>query len=282
MANVEFPHAGQEAFQIARHLGSDRGVEHGGGQALVFAELGQHVGRLADVGVGHFFQHYLRRAALMRRVAVGVQEADRDGLDAGLGKTARGIAHLRFVQRRQHVARCVHPLVDFGAEFTRHRHGRFADAVVVQVRTRLAADLQHIAKAARGDEPDARALAFDDEVGGHRGAVAHVRDLRWRDTVIREHLADARGDGLGGIVRRGRHFVKVHHTGILVDHREIGKRASDVYPYAIHIDCSKKEGQSRRMPAFFTTWHHLLISSLIIAPNAGPATSDTCAPCCSR
>ncbi|MNC61683.1 hypothetical protein D3C75_1116430 [compost metagenome] len=113
----------------------------------------------------------------MRGVAVGVQEADRHGLDASYCKAARGIAHLRFVQRRQHVARRTHALVDFGAEFTRYRHRRLPDAVVVQVRTRLAADFQHIAKAPRGDEADARPLAFDDEVGRHRGAVAHVRDL---------------------------------------------------------------------------------------------------------
>ncbi|KAG1189486.1 hypothetical protein G6F35_014079 [Rhizopus arrhizus] len=44
VADVQVAHPLQEAFQITRHLRSHRGVEHCGGQALVFAEFWQHVG----------------------------------------------------------------------------------------------------------------------------------------------------------------------------------------------------------------------------------------------
>lgn len=235
VANIQVAHALQEPLQVARHLRSDRRVQHRGGQALVLAELGQHVGRHADVGIRHDLGHDLRRAALVRRIAVGMQEADGHRLDAGLRVPDRRLPHLVFGKRRQHLARRIHAFIDFGAELARHGHRRLAHAVVVQVRARLAADFQHVAKPPRGDQPDPRALALDDEIGGHRRAMAHVRHLGGRDAALREHLADAGGDGLRRIVRRGGHLVEVHRAGVLVDHREVGKRAADVYPYAIHV-----------------------------------------------
>src|SRR4029077_6188390 len=54
-----------------------------------------------------------------------------------------------------------------------------------------------------------RALAFDDGVGGERGAVNDDADVGWLEPCLREDLLDAAPHPLLGCARRGQHLDAV-------------------------------------------------------------------------
>ena len=76
-----------------RHVGRDarhhHGVEHRRERALVFAHHRQHVGRGGDRDAGQPGPQHVGDLALVRRVGEGMQQADRDRLDAELAALAR-------------------------------------------------------------------------------------------------------------------------------------------------------------------------------------------------
>src|SRR5205814_812308 len=87
-AGVGDVEAGDEVIQVARGERHDRRVEHGGARALVLAELSVDLARdreVAEVGL----QRQPERV-LVSRIRVGVEQADRDTLDAaGAPRAAR-------------------------------------------------------------------------------------------------------------------------------------------------------------------------------------------------
>ena len=85
--------------------------------------------------------------AFVRGVAVGVQEADGDRLDAFGAQRARGGAHRGGVERGQNVAVAVHPLGDFQAVAARHQRFGELQEQVVDVVALLGAHLQDVAEA---------------------------------------------------------------------------------------------------------------------------------------
>ncbi len=154
---------------------------------------------------------------------------------------ARGLAHGLFVQRLAHLARGLDAFGHFDAELARHGDRRLAHAVVVQVRTGLAADFQHVAETARGDQADRRALAFDDQVRRHRRAVPHMRDLEGSTPCISSKpampVAMAR-DGSSGVDGTLWKCTTPAVSSIMV---KSVKRPADVYADTVHIVVFLKE-----------------------------------------
>lgn len=74
---------------------------------------------------------------------------------------------LRWVQRRQHLALCVDPLVHFQAPFLGHQRGRELGKEIIEIRAVLPADLQQISEATGADQSRRRSLAFQQGVGGY-------------------------------------------------------------------------------------------------------------------
>jgi hypothetical protein len=119
-------------------------------------------------------------ALLVARIHVAVQKADGDRADAGGFEVADHRAHLRFVQRFLDAAVVAKTLGDFRPELARDEQRRLVRLQIVEVRPALAADLEKIAKAFRGDEPRARAAMLDQGVRGDGRPVTEVRDLGGR------------------------------------------------------------------------------------------------------
>jgi hypothetical protein len=89
-------------------------------------------------------------------------------------------------------------------------------------------DLQHLAEALRGDQADGGALALQDRVGRHRGAVQHLGDLAQLDPGFRADLADPgqHADGLVG--RGGGGLGPPGGAAGLLDQQHVGEGAADV------------------------------------------------------
>ena len=88
-----------------------------------------------------------------------------------------------------------------------------------------AADFQHVAKAARGDQSHLRALAFNDGVDHHR------RTMKQR--LHRGHanagFGDAIHDAAGELARRRARFRNAHLARLKIETDQVGKRSADVH-----------------------------------------------------
>ena len=86
---------------------------------------------------------------------------------------------------------------DLEDQLGRHRPRRLDPGEHVGVaRDVVAADLEHVAKARRGQEPGGRALALEDRVGRGRGAVQHLVELDRAHTGKAQRLVHADEEAL--------------------------------------------------------------------------------------
>ena len=123
----------------------------------------------------------------MHRVCVGVDEADRDGVDTLVEETPYRASRVVAIERAHHLARRVHALVHHHPQVALHERRRFLPGEVVEPRHPQVAKVQHIAEALAGDEPDVRPGELENRVGCHGGAVHDLRDGVRRHLVLGEH-----------------------------------------------------------------------------------------------
>ena len=106
------------------------------------------------------------------------------------------------------------------------------DVAIEQARPVLVGDAQGVAKAARRDQQRRLALAFEQRVGGHRGAHLHALDLIRRDRLIgaqAQQVADAGN-------RRVLVVLRVVGQQLVRDQRAIGPAPDDVGERAAAVD----------------------------------------------
>jgi hypothetical protein len=203
--------------------------------------LGHRVERRGlDVGLGELLADDVRCALLVLLGDVGVQEADRDGVDALLAELAGGRPDLVLVER-EHL-RAVPPdaLGDSVAVLPLDdRPGlvRAEPAGVVELRAELAVlapDVEQVAVACRREEGDPRARAAEhgvDTAGVPVDDLAHLFD---RDP----RLVQGGDHALLEVGLRGEHLVLPRLTGLPVDAHDIGERPT-------HVDAEPPDPSSR-------------------------------------
>ena len=162
-------------------------------------------------------------ALLVRGIDVAVQEMDDHGLAAHGEQLLRRLGHRRLVERRQNLAVGVHALGHFQPDLAVDQRLEGA-AQAIGLRPRAAAELQHVAEALGGDQPDLGDLAFEQRVGG-RGRAVH-QGLHGGGIGIgrgeRRHEADRL------VVDGGRHLGELDGVGARVDRQKVGEGAADV------------------------------------------------------
>ena len=150
--------------------------------------------------VGQELEEAIARGALVLGVGVGVQEADGDRLDAlraaGLGDGVE----LGELEWDEDVAVAVDTLAHLEAQPSRHERLGLAADEVVHVGPVSAADLEHVAEAARGDERGQGALALGQRVDDDRRAVDEVPDVLERRTSPSVRLASTPSARRAGVV----------------------------------------------------------------------------------
>ena len=147
-----------------------RGVHRRRHAALEFARFRQQRMARRDVVVRPEVLRYLGSAALMRGVGVGVEEVDDERLAAGGEQRLHSPLHFLFVERRAHRTRGFDAFGYFQPQIARDDRDKSAGHAV-GLRTRAAAKLDYIAKAARGDHAGAGEAALQHCIGSGRGAV---------------------------------------------------------------------------------------------------------------
>ena len=113
----------------------------------------------------------------MRRVAEGVEEADRQALDRLARERRDDLAQCRLVEGLQHVALVVEPFRHRQAPAARHQRLGQRDVQVVLVVAALVAEGEHVAETLGRDQRRAGALALDQRIGGEGRAMDEEVDV---------------------------------------------------------------------------------------------------------
>ena len=169
---------------------------------------------------------------------------DHERLDALRPEPARRLAHLVLGEGHDHLALGVHALVDLEAQIARDQR---LEAALEPVRRgpRAAAQLEHVAEAARRDEPRPRALALEQRIGrGGRPVHDHLQLGRPRRRAGQRRL-----HAVGLVGDRRRHLRHAHVAGGLVDEHEIGEGPSHVHPDQLGLRHRSRLERLRRAPA---------------------------------
>ncbi len=206
-----------EALEVAAHHRRHVGVDDGRAGALVLPVLGQHLVGGGDVEAAPAGR--LRYRLLVRRVEEGEEEAHRQRLDARRLQEIEETLDLFRVQGGQHLPLVVEALVRLQAQVVGDERRRPSGREVVQPGPSLPADDQHVAEAAGGDEGRPRALALQQGVGGHGGAVHHLLRV---PGGLGEALEDAPGRVIGGA------GALVEGQAAVLPQQEVGERPADV------------------------------------------------------
>ena len=175
------------AAQDRREVGVDDGGVAAGHQlhqrarAVAGGDLGE-----ADVArdLGH--------APLVFGEAIAVHKDDGDRADAGVERVLEGHTRRLLVERRQHAAFRVDPLVDLDHPLVEHLGQH--DVAGEQLRPVLVTDAQGVGEALGDRQHHPIALALQQRVGGDRGAHLYRLDPLGRDRragIEPQHLANA-------------------------------------------------------------------------------------------
>ena len=215
--------AARERGEVGAQQRREGGVELGRGGALVLAERAHDLVRERDVHAGQPVAQRRAECALVRGMAVGVQEADGDRLGVERGDPLRQPGGIL-----ERAARAVgrHPLGCSDAALRRHERRRMRGAQAVEVRAGLAAELDEVLEALRRDEHRARAAPLQQRVRRDRRAVrerAHV--LGGRPGAV-QGRADGGEHTLGLVVGGGRR-LRGHQPPVDGDDG-VGEGAADV------------------------------------------------------
>ena len=135
--------------QIAPHHWLDIGVHDRGRDALIFLDLRQHVDGARDIDVRKLTEQALACGDLMRGIAIGMQETDRNRGRAGCLDRSNRFAERVRVERYHDLAIRPQPLAHAKAQFARHQRLRRRGAQIVAVALQPFAHLQHVAMARR-------------------------------------------------------------------------------------------------------------------------------------
>ena len=199
-----------ETDEVARHPRLDVGVGAGRGLALVLPDLGAYLTRKGDAELGEGGVQDLAHPPLVGGVRVGVQQPDRDRLDAVPLEPGEERPHRILVEGNQDLARMVHPLGDRPAQGPGHEGGRPIDGDIVLLEAVLEGHLDRVPEPFGDEKRGLRAGALDEGVGREGRAVDKEADAAGLDPRRADRVADRRDHALLGGARRGQHLGGDH------------------------------------------------------------------------
>ena len=244
-----------EVRKVAVHQRLHIGVGAGCHRARVLAQLGDHVGRKRDEQVGKLLADQRAHRLLVRRIGVGMQEADRDRLDSVIHEPAHRRAHRIGIEPCDHAAVAIDALADLQPVPARHERFREAEEKIVDVVTLLGAHFEAVAETLRGQQSEPRAAPLDDRIGDQRGAVHDLADVAERDAGLPDQLAEALERGNRRVLRRGQALVE-RDAAAVMEH-EVREGAADVEADPCHA-CA------------FRSFRHAMLGAFGARRNANP------------
>ena len=225
-------HLAQAAVKLAGIVAVDvahEHVDHGRRCARIFLGERRDVARDRARDVTQLLAYQLGEAALVRRIDVSVDQADRDCGYAAFAKHGELRAGLLLVQRDQHLAIAEHAFGDPAAQVAGYEWARRVAERPTPVRVGLfrgwaprAAAVEHVALPDRSQEADLGQLAGNDRVEPvGAGMVEH-------DRVLGANLARAFQHAKFGVADVGRDLDRPYLA--VLDRHNVGKSTAYVHP----------------------------------------------------
>ena len=209
---------------IERH---QRGVQRGRRRALVLAQFPRQLGRRADepaVLATEDLGHLL----LVLRIAVGMQEDDRDRLDSVRVERTRDPLGPRDVEGLDLADPGAHALAHLEAPLTRDERLGDLDERVVQLGPPMPPDLEHVAEALGRDQGRLGEPTLDDGVRGEGRTVQEEPHVVERHAELVGKCAQARDHARGRVGAR-RRYLQVPNSCIgPSDGDDVREGAADV------------------------------------------------------
>ncbi len=116
----------------------------------------------------------------MRRIGVGVDESDRDRLDARRDQRIDSFGGGGQVERLGDIALRIDSLGHGQSKAAWDERLRLLPGEIVEARHAERANLQNVPEPRRADQADPRAATLQDRVGGDGRAMSNFRDVRGR------------------------------------------------------------------------------------------------------
>jgi hypothetical protein len=151
--------------QVAIDERAHVGVGDRGRGSLELPDLGRHLRRYGHRKMREVTPNHVGYCSFVGRIAVGMQEADGDGLDAFVGEIQHLFSDGVEVGSPQGLAVARHPLAYFYPPSTGHQRSRVLEEEVVDVVALLAPHLKHVLKAAGGEQRGFDPTPLYDRVG---------------------------------------------------------------------------------------------------------------------
>ncbi len=224
-----------QVADIAADDRAHRGIGDGGQRALIFLHLGQHDMAERERDIGQDLRRQLGDAQLVRGVEIGIDQRDGERLDAHPFERLERSANVGIVGRTELLSLRADAALDLDRVLQpRHRFWLGPDDPAGEAAGDEAArDLHNLAIALGRDETDARALAFEHGIGGNRGAVQEIVDVRRRQTSLGAQRLDAIENAFRAVVRGRGCLVSPEIPGVVAEQQQIGERAADVDAHAV-------------------------------------------------
>ena len=229
------------------------------------------------------FLDALAGAALVLRVGIGVEEADRDRVDPDPREPGHRLVERRLVERLQHFAVRPHPLPRLEPPVARDQRRRLRDGEVVELVLALASNLEGVPKPPGGDEPGARALALDEGVGEEGGRVHHALHRPGIEALLREEPGDPLLRPPGRVVVGGKDLAR--DGPFRTPHHDVGERPADVDPDRPHARQPNPDRGSGPLAPPLPRGTGLAARRERARSGAGRSRTGTCsrrAPCASQ
>jgi hypothetical protein len=241
-----------ETRQISSEGRTDVGVHDRGAEALVLLDLRQHLGRERHVGGGKKPLEGPARGLLVTGIAIGVEIADRDRVDARLRERPDRCREGRPGERCVDATIEPDPLLHAQSSCSRHEWDRRRHAQVVAVVLEPLAHLDDVAVALGGEHADGRALSLEQGVGRDGGAVHDHLRLGQEPSTVERDLGGEQVEPVHHTDRRVRwrgSRLRERNASFVVHRDQIRERAADVDPDAKHVSdsfaCARRLGAGR-------------------------------------
>ena len=184
--------------------------------------------------MGSALREHLPHQQLVGGVLEGVEEADRDRLDAlgdepvhrRLGRLAR--------ERDDDLPARIDPLLHLDPEIALDELRRLLPPEVVEARHAKVPELEHVPKAAGRDEAGERPLVLEDRVGRDRRAVPDLGHVRPGEGGLVEDLRETARDRLC-VVLDARGHLAGEDPAPGVEEHDVGEGSADVDTDAIAV-----------------------------------------------
>ena len=220
--------AGLQRPEVAGRSRGHVGVDSRRAHPVELLELRQDVRGEGDGDAGKLGGQQLADRPLVRRVGVGVEQADGDGVDLRPPHPLDHAPGRPGLQRRQHLAGVEHALLHLEAEPPGNQRLGPPHPPVVQHRPVLPSDQQHVAEAGGGNQRGARPLPLQQGVDGDGRPVDEEADVGGVEAVAVDEQAHALRDG-ERLVRRGRRRLgELDPVPLHVVQGEVGEGPSDI------------------------------------------------------